>query len=62
MVLAYNNSDVANLSFLHKQLVDVFLGKLLIGIDSGSSKSKPVRIVHRSDGSGTTAVFAHKPF
>ena len=57
IVIAYNNSDVANLRLSRQQLVDVFLGKITNWNQLGSSKSKPVRIVHRSDGSGTTAVF-----
>lgn len=57
IVIAYNNKDVTNLRLTRQQLVDVFLGKITNWNQIGSSKSKPIRVVYRSDGSGTTGVF-----
>jgi phosphate transport system substrate-binding protein len=57
IVIAYNNKDVPNLKLSRQQLVDVFLGKIKDWKQLGSSKSKPIKVVHRSDGSGTTGVF-----
>ena len=57
IVVAYNNSDVPNLKLSRSQLVDVFMGKITDWKDLGASKSKKIKVVHRSDGSGTTAVF-----
>lgn len=57
IVVAYNNKDVTNLRLTRQQLVDVFLGKITNWNQIGSSKSKPIRVVYRSDGSGTTGVF-----
>ncbi|AFZ54332.1 phosphate ABC transporter substrate-binding protein PstS [Cyanobacterium aponinum] len=57
IVIAYNNKDVSNLKLSRQQLVDVFLGKIKDWKQLGASKSKPIKVIHRSDGSGTTAVF-----
>ncbi|PHV62118.1 phosphate ABC transporter substrate-binding protein PstS [Cyanobacterium aponinum] len=57
IVMAYNNKDVGTLKLSRQQLVDVLLGKIKDWKQLGASKSKPIRVVYRSDGSGTTGVF-----
>ncbi len=57
IVMAYNNKDVAALKLSRQQLVDVLLGKIEDWKQLGSSKSKPIWVIYRSDGSGTTGVF-----
>ena len=57
IVVAYNNKDVPNLKLSRQQLIDVFLGKITDWKQLGSPKSKSIKVVHRSDGSGTTGVF-----
>lgn len=56
IVLAYNNKDVPSLRLTRQQLADIFLGKITNWSQLGG-KSKPLRVVYRSDGSGTTGVF-----
>lgn len=55
VVVAYN-APVSGLKLSREQLADVFLGKITNWRDLDGPNA-PVRIVHRSDGSGTTAVF-----
>ncbi len=53
---AYNNADCPSLKLSQSQLADVFLGKLRDWKDLGCP-SRPITVVHRSDGSGTTKAF-----
>lgn len=57
IVIGYNNKDVPNLKLSRQQLIDVFLGKITDWKQLGASKSKAIKVVYRSDGSGTTGVF-----
>lgn len=57
VVLAFNNKDVTTIKLSRQQLVDVFLGKVTNWNQIGSPKSKPIKVIYRSDGSGTTGVF-----
>ncbi len=56
IVATYNNSAVNNLRLTRQQLADIFLGKITNWSQLGAP-SKPLRVVYRSDGSGTTGVF-----
>jgi phosphate transport system substrate-binding protein len=53
---AYNNPDCPDLKLTQAQLTDVFLGKIRDWKELGCP-SRPITVVHRSDGSGTTKVF-----
>ena len=55
IAVAYNNKD-CDLKLNQQQLTDVFLGKITNWKDLGCGDKK-LTIVHRSDGSGTTANF-----
>jgi phosphate transport system substrate-binding protein len=57
VVLAFNNKDVTTIKLSRQQLVDIFLGKVTNWNQIGSPKSKPIKVIYRSDGSGTTGVF-----
>lgn len=65
LVLAYNLPGVKNLKLTRQTYVDIFLGKITKWNDPKIAKSNPgvklpnqnITVVHRSDGSGTTAVF-----
>ncbi|NCO74184.1 MAG: phosphate ABC transporter substrate-binding protein PstS [Cyanobacteria bacterium] len=57
VVLAFNNKDVTTVKLTRQQLADIFLGKITNWNQIGSPKSKPIRVIYRSDGSGTTGVF-----
>jgi phosphate transport system substrate-binding protein len=57
VVLAFNNKDVTTVKISRQQLADIFLGKIKDWKQLGSPKSKPIRVIYRSDGSGTTGVF-----
>ena len=66
IVLAYNLPNVANGLKLPRQVyTDIFLGKIRNWNDPRIAKANPgvnlpnlpIKVVHRSDGSGTTAVF-----
>jgi phosphate transport system substrate-binding protein len=57
IVIAYNNKDVPNLKLSRQQYVDIFLGKITDWKQVGAPRSKPIKVVYRSDGSGTTGVF-----
>jgi phosphate transport system substrate-binding protein len=53
---AYNNPACPSLKLTQAQLTDIFLGKLRDWKELGCP-SRPITVVHRSDGSGTTKVF-----
>ena len=58
IAVAYNNPSCPSLKLTQQQVVDIFLGK----IDSWSDLkcgSGPIRVVYRSDGSGTTFAFTN---
>ena len=55
IAVAYNNSG-CSLKLSQLQLAKIFLGAISNYSQVGC-KSKPIRVVHRSDGSGTTANF-----
>lgn len=55
VVVAYNMPGV-NLKLSRQQLVDVFLGKITNWNQLGGP-NQALKVIHRSDGSGTTAVF-----
>ncbi|MFB2934472.1 phosphate ABC transporter substrate-binding protein PstS [Aerosakkonemataceae cyanobacterium BLCC-F154] len=65
LVLAYNLPEVKNLKLTRQAYVDIFLGKITKWNDPKIAQSNPgvklpnqnITVVHRSDGSGTTAVF-----
>lgn len=57
VVLAFNNKDVTTVKISRQQLADIFLGKIKDWKQLGSPKSKPIRVIYRSDGSGTTGIF-----
>ena len=65
VVLAYNLPGVRNLKLSRQAYSDIFLGKIKAWNDPQIVKSNPgvslpntpITVVHRSDGSGTTAVF-----
>ncbi len=55
IAVAYNNPG-CELELNQEQLVDIFLGKIKDFSEVGC-EAKPIKVVHRSDGSGTTANF-----
>ena len=55
IAVAYNHPD-CELKLSQAQLVDIFLGKIRNFSDVGCP-AKPIKVVHRSDASGTTANF-----
>ncbi|QPN62504.1 phosphate ABC transporter substrate-binding protein PstS [Synechococcus sp. CBW1004] len=55
IAVAYNHQG-CTLSLSQKQLVDIFLGRIRNFSELGCS-AQPITVVHRSDGSGTTANF-----
>ena len=65
VVLAYNLPDVKGLKLSRQDYTNIFLGKIKTWNDPAIAKanpgvklpSTPISVVHRSDGSGTTAVF-----
>jgi phosphate transport system substrate-binding protein len=57
IVIAYNNKDVPTLKLSRQQLVGILMGTIKDWKELGASKSKPIKVVYRSDGSGTTGVF-----
>ncbi len=65
IVLAYNLPDVPNLKLSREVYVDILLGKIpkwndqkITAINPGITlPDKPITVVYRSDGSGTTGVF-----
>lgn len=65
IVLAYNLPGVEGLKLSRETYTDIFLGKITKWNDPAIAKDnpdlklpdQPITVVHRSDGSGTTAVF-----
>ena len=65
IVLAYNLPEVKGLKLSRQDYANIFLGKIKTWNDPAIAKanpgvklpSTPISVVHRSDGSGTTAVF-----
>jgi phosphate transport system substrate-binding protein len=55
IAVAYNNKN-CDLKLSRKQLADFFMAKITDFKELGCA-AKPIRLVHRSDGSGTTANF-----
>lgn len=55
IAVAYNNKG-CDLKLTRQQLVDVFMARITDFKELGCA-AKPIRLVHRSDGSGTTANF-----
>jgi phosphate transport system substrate-binding protein len=56
--VAYNNPDVPNLQLSQSQLSDVFRGSIINWNQISSSyPSRPITVVVRADGSGTTFIF-----
>lgn len=53
---AYNNPDCPSLKLTQAQLAGIFLGKVRDWKELGCP-ARPITVVHRSDGSGTTKVF-----
>ena len=53
---AYNNPGCPSLKLTQAQLADVFLGKVRDWKELGCP-ARPITVVHRSDGSGTTKAF-----
>jgi phosphate transport system substrate-binding protein len=56
--IAYNKSDCPALKLSQKQLVDIFLGDIKTWDELKCGKG-PIKVVHRSDGSGTTFAFTN---
>jgi phosphate transport system substrate-binding protein len=56
VAIAFNKSDCADLKLTQKQAADVFLGKIKTWEQLKCGKG-PIKVVHRSDGSGTTFAF-----
>jgi phosphate transport system substrate-binding protein len=56
IAIAYNKADCPSLKLTQKQAVDVFLGTIKKWEDLKCGKG-PIKVVHRSDGSGTTFAF-----
>jgi len=65
IVLTYNLPDVKDLKLSREAYVDIFLGNITNWSDPKIAQSnpgitlpnRPITVVHRSDGSGTTGVF-----
>lgn len=55
---AYNNPSCKNLKLTQRQVADIFLGKIKTWEQLKCGKG-PIAVVHRSDGSGTTAAFTN---
>jgi phosphate transport system substrate-binding protein len=58
IAVAFNKPDCSKLNLTQKQLVDVFLGKIKTWEQLKCGKGA-IRVVHRSDGSGTTFAFTN---
>ncbi|MFN9646269.1 MAG: phosphate ABC transporter substrate-binding protein PstS [Cyanobacteriota bacterium] len=58
IAVAYNKSDCAALKLSQKQLVDIFLGEIKTWDELKCGKG-PIKVAHRSDGSGTTFAFTN---
>jgi phosphate transport system substrate-binding protein len=64
VVITYNEPDLKDLKLTPETLSAIFLGKITMWNDAAIAKdnpgklpSTPITVAHRSDGSGTTAVF-----
>ena len=57
---AYNNPSCKNLKLTQRQVADIFLGKIKTW-EQLKCGTGPIRVAHRSDGSGTTFVFTNSP-
>ena len=55
---AYNNPSCKNLKLTQRQVADIFLGKIKTW-EQLKCGTGPIRVAHRSDGSGTTFVFTN---
>jgi phosphate transport system substrate-binding protein len=58
IAVAYNKSDCPALQLTQKQLVDIFLGSIKTWDQLKCGKG-PIKVAHRSDGSGTTFAFTN---
>jgi phosphate transport system substrate-binding protein len=58
IAIAYNKGDCPSLKLTQKQAVDIFLGTIKKWEDLKCGKG-PIKVVHRSDGSGTTFAFTN---
>lgn len=58
IAVAYNKSDCPALKLTQKQLADVFLGDIKSWDELKCGKG-PIKVAHRSDGSGTTFAFTN---
>jgi phosphate transport system substrate-binding protein len=67
IVLAYNLPEVESLQLSREAYVDIFMGKITNWSDPKIAASnpgitlpnRPISVIHRSDGSGTTGVFTN---
>lgn len=58
IAIAYNKSDCSALKLTQKQLADIFLGEIKNWEELKCGKG-PIKVAHRSDGSGTTFAFTN---
>jgi phosphate transport system substrate-binding protein len=58
IAIAFNKADCPRLQLTQKQAVDIFLGKIKTWEQLKCGKG-PIKVVHRSDGSGTTFAFTN---
>ncbi|WP_216900021.1 phosphate ABC transporter substrate-binding protein PstS [Synechococcus sp. CCY 9618] len=58
IAIGYNKADCKGLKLTQKQLVDVYLGAIRTWDQLKCGKG-PIKVVHRSDGSGTTFAFTN---
>jgi len=58
IAVAYNKSDCPSLKLTQQQLADVFLGEITTWEQLKCGKG-PIKVAHRSDGSGTTFAFTN---
>lgn len=58
IAVAYNKADCPSLKLTQKQLADVFLGDIKTWDELKCGKG-PIKVAHRSDGSGTTFAFTN---
>lgn len=58
IAIAYNKSDCPSLQLTQKQAADVFLGNIKTWEELKCGKG-PIKVAHRSDGSGTTFAFTN---
>jgi phosphate transport system substrate-binding protein len=58
IAVAYNKGDCPSLKLTQKQVADIFLGEIKTWEQLKCGKG-PIRVAHRSDGSGTTFAFTN---